>query len=65
MSGLEGRISRLEKNTGASKPEHKTWVVVERELVPDGIADTDTVIRVRNENAKQLTERIIASEGIE
>lgn len=64
MNNLENRIEKLEKQTGASEPEHKTWVVVEGEPMPDGIADTDTIIRVRNKKGKQLTERIIAGERI-
>ena len=62
MSDLENRISKLEQQTGADDPEQETWVVVEGEPVPDGVADTDTVIRVPDENAKQLTERVIAGE---
>ena len=60
---LENRVEKLEKHTGTGEPEHKTWVVVEGEPMPDGVAATDTVIRVTNENAKQLTERLIAGEG--
>ena len=63
MSNLESRVERLEQHTGIGKPEHKTWAVIKGEPVPDGVVDTDTVIWVNSEKAKQLTEEIIAGKG--
>lgn len=63
MSDIEKRINDLEKHTGAGKPDHKTWVVIEGEPLPDGVAEGDSVIRVKDAEAKELTERVLAGEG--
>ncbi|MBA7666986.1 hypothetical protein ES703_75071 [subsurface metagenome] len=65
MSDIEKRINDLEKHTAAGKPDHKTWVVVEGEPLPDGADDGDSVIRVKDEKAKRLTERVLAGERSE
>jgi hypothetical protein len=61
--GIKDRIEKLEQHTGADKPECKTWVVVEGEPVPDGIADGDAVIKVTSERARDLVLRVMAGEG--
>lgn len=63
--GIRDRIEKLEQHTEASKPECKTWVVVEGEPMPDGIADGDTVIKVVSKEAKRLTEEILSGKGTE
>lgn len=57
------KIEKLEKHSGAGKPERKTWVLVDREPEPAGIAEIDTVIRVGSREARELTLRILAGEG--
>ncbi len=58
MNNLGSRIGKLEKHTGAGKPERKTWVIVKGEPRPVGVKDGDTVIIVSSEKAKELTEGI-------
>ncbi len=55
---IEKRIVKLEKHTGAGKPERKMFVLVYGEPEPAGIAETDLVIRVLNEKTKDLITRI-------
>jgi len=65
VSNLEKRIEKLEQHTETGEPEHKTWVVFVGESLPDGVAGTDTVIRVLDERTKQLTLRVLAGERTE
>jgi hypothetical protein len=62
VSDIESRVKKLEQQTGADKPESKTWVVVKGEPRPDGIADGDTVIRVLNAETKENVLRVMAGE---
>ena len=62
---IEKRIVKLEKHTGAGKPERKTWVLVDGEPEPAGIAETDFVIRVVSGEARELTLRLLAGERTE
>jgi hypothetical protein len=64
MESIERRIEKLEKAPEV-KPKRKTWVLLPGQPIPDGVGDTDIIIRVGNENAKQLVERVIAGEGTE
>ncbi len=60
---IEKRIEKLERHSGAGKPESKTWVLVDGEPEPAGIAEIDTVIRVVSREARELTLQILAGEG--
>ena len=80
MNNLENRIDKLEKQTGDSKPDRKTMVLIgppDEKTLADAIAESirlgitpdmigdPNVIWVKNAEAKELTERIIAGEGTE
>ena len=55
---IEKRIVKLEEHTGAGKLERKTWVLVDGEPEAAGIAETDTVIYVVDEETKELMGRV-------
>ena len=60
---IERRLEKLEKQTGANKPESKTWVLVKGDPEPEGIEETDLIIRVSSEKVKELTLRIMEGEN--
>lgn len=55
---LEKRVKNLEQKTGAGKPESKTWVIVDGEPEPVGIAEKDLVIRVVDQHTKDLIAQV-------
>ncbi len=59
---IEKRIVKLEKHTGAGKPERKTWVIVNEQPNPSGVKEHDLVIRVSSEEARKQVLRLLAGE---
>ncbi len=55
------RLERLEGHRRAGKPP-KTWVLVNGEPEPEGVAEGDTVVWVASEEARTLTLRLVDGE---
>ena len=55
---IANRIQKLEKTTGAAKMERKTWVIVNGQPAPSGIKEHDLVIRVMDQETKDLINRV-------
>jgi hypothetical protein len=57
-------VSRLKRLEGyrAGKPP-RTWVLVNGEPEPEGVAEGDTVVWVASESARTLTQRLVDGEG--
>ena len=59
---IKTRLARLESARPPDR-EHKTWIIVNGELEPQGIEPDDRLLIVPDEETRQLTQRIIAGEG--
>jgi len=59
---IVNRIQKLEKTTRIGKPERKTWVIVEGEPDPLDIKEHDLVIRVSDEEVKQVVLKLLSGE---
>ena len=55
---IANRIQKLEKTTGVGEPERKTWVIVNGQPDPPGIKEHDLVIRVMDQETKDLVNRV-------
>jgi hypothetical protein len=62
MSNIKSRLDKLE-DANLPDRERKTWVIVKGETDPQGIDPDDVVIRVLDEQTRELVQRILAGEG--